>query len=236
MKNVRKIINISKHKSIVAIGLITVFVLASIASLTLNHNDASIFFVSADSFNQATIDLTLHPNETKVGNSQREQLYKDDSISSTVKTFDKRVYVLDQYFKDNDSPLYGTATYFVAACKLYNAPQDCMVVAAIARNETNLCKYNISAQMHNCWGWGGAGSNRVTFPDFKTAIFRVTEVLVKNYGIESMNDPTIMQGTFCGPQDECIGWGESIKILMNELENYSKSIGMGSLLELRTAS
>jgi hypothetical protein len=58
---------------------------------------------------------------------------------------DERAFILDEYFKANSSPLYGTGKYFVAACDQYGAPKDCITTVAIARAETDLCKYHNSA-------------------------------------------------------------------------------------------
>ena len=84
-------------------------------------------------------------------------------FSSGAGRIDMRAYVLDEYFKANQSPLYGTGKVFVAACDKYKAPRDCTIVAAIARAETNLCRYHTSADYFNCWGFGGGNADRQYF-------------------------------------------------------------------------
>lgn len=220
-------------KKYVQIATLLVALVGSLVILGIkSREDYNRYFVSADSFDTAAVRVDLAASEV-LSVQTTGKIYRDDALQSDLKTADKRVYVLDQYFLSRNSPLYGTAQYFVGACMKYDAPEDCTVAVAIASNETHLCTYHISAEQHNCWGWGGAGANRVKFPDFKTAIYRVTEVLVNNYGVDAMNDPSLMERKFCGPQEECRNWGEAIKIQMNQLEEFSKSIGMGSLYGLR---
>jgi hypothetical protein len=159
----------------------------------------------------------------------------DNRIKSNISLVDRRAYVFDQYFLANNSPLYGYGSYFVEKCEQYGAPKDCVTIVAIARNETDLCKYSISAEMHNCWGFGGGGVYRITFNSFEESIDRVSNVLMEGYGTRYIEDPSLMEGTFCGPQDECKNWGNSIKFFIRQIEEFSKSIGMGSLLELRNS-
>jgi hypothetical protein len=153
-------------------------------------------------------------------------------VSASPSLIDTRAYILDQYFKSQNSPLYGTGRYFVDACDNFGAPRSCLSVVAIAKHETNLCKYNISAQMFNCWGFGGSGSNRMQFNSFQESINRVTDVLVNQYGVEYMIDPRKMERTFCGPQDECIGWGTRVLKIMEDIDNYSAGLGLGRLSQL----
>lgn len=153
--------------------------------------------------------------------------------NSNIDVLDKRAYVFDQYFLANNSPLYGLGSYFVQKCDEYGSPKDCITIVAIARNESNLCKYSSSAEMHNCWGFGGGGSYRIKFNSFEESIDRVSRVLMQGYGAQYMIDPTLMEGTFCGPQDECKNWGRSIKFFMRQIEQFSISLGVGSLIELR---
>lgn len=147
---------------------------------------------------------------------------------------DKREYVLEAYFRQRNSPLVGTGKIFVEACDSFGAPVDCISVAAIARHETDLCNYFISAQMHNCLGWGGGGEYRMTFPDFRTMIFTAHDVLVNQYGNAYMDDPRKMETVFCGPQDECIGWGARVLRFMREIDDLGVSLGVGRLTDLRT--
>lgn len=155
-------------------------------------------------------------------------------VSTGASEIDLRAYVLDEYFRANNSPLYGTGKIFAAACDRYGAPRDCTTVAAIARAETDLCKYLDSASYFNCWGFGGGGIYRIRFSNWEESINLVTERLVNSYGIRYMIDPSLMEQTFCGSEPGCTGWGNRVKYFMYQISNYSKELGFtNSLFELR---
>jgi hypothetical protein len=152
---------------------------------------------------------------------------------SQFKGLDKRVYVLDEYFKSRQSPLYGYAKEFVEACDRFGAPKDCISTVAIARHETDLCNYYNSADYFNCMGWGGGGEHRRRFSSFAEHINIATDVLVNQYGPEYMDDPRLMENVFCGPQAECDGWGQRVLFFMREIDNFAVSLGVGRLTDLR---
>lgn len=176
-------------------------------------------------------DSNVQINNVELIQDTENKLYFDEEFyrSENINIIDKRVYVLEKYFESNKSPLVGHGAEFVAACDKYGAPKDCISLVAIAKHETNLCKYPGSADMFNCLGWGGGGSNRVKFNSYGQMIDRAMNVLVNQYGIARMEDPTLMEKVFCGPQDECIGWGNRVKIIMNNINNFSESLGVGKL-------
>lgn len=214
-----------KLKRILALIVLVVVVFSAI-KVTFTPNFDAIF---ADTPN----NQPFYAPSIENSDFERQRSYTDMDFTATVKDFDKRNYVLDQYFLRNDSPLYGTAKYFTQACNKYNAPRDCTVVAAIAMNETHLCKYKNSAQMFNCWGFGGPDIHRITFKSFEDGIDRVTDVLANQYGYEYMINPSLMDGTFCGSEPGCTNWGNGIKKFMNEINKLSLDLGMGDLYALR---
>ncbi len=131
-------------------------------------------------------------------------------------------YILDEYFKENNSPLYGYGQTFVDACKKYNAPEDCTLLPAIAKIETNLCTTDISAKQHNCWGFGGSGKNRILYKDFTTAIFDITNRLMQGYGKAFFEDPELGELFYCG--SHCNLWGDKVKAEQNKLKGQIKGI------------
>jgi hypothetical protein len=154
-----------------------------------------------------------------------------NTVSGGITYKDRRAYVLDLYFKSFNSPLYGKGQAFVDSCERYGAPNDCILVAAIAKNETMLCTYKFSAEMHNCWGFGGPDSYRMRFNSFEEGIDRVTDVLVNQYGLRYMIDPRLMEDTFCGTEDPlCANWGNQIISIRSQINNYAIELGVGSLL------
>ncbi len=156
------------------------------------------------------------------------------SIDSKIGFIDERAYVLDQYFKADKSPLFGYGHLFTEACDKYGAPKDCTTVAAIARAETDLCKYLNSAEYHNCWGFGGGGTDRIKFGSWEESIDLVTNRLVTTYGVKYMIDPSLMERTFCGTDAGCTGWGKRIKFYMQDISDYAKKVGLDhTLFDLR---
>lgn len=156
---------------------------------------------------------------------QQSQVLGDSSIKSSIQMLDVRAYIFDQYFLENKSPLYGTGNLFVAACDHYGAPYDCISVVAIARAETDLCKYHTSATYYNCWGFGGGGQHRIYFNSWEQSIYRVTDTLVNKYGLEYMINPSLMEKTFCGSEPGCTGWGNRVKYHMKIINEYPASLG-----------
>ncbi|HEX9804256.1 MAG TPA: hypothetical protein VGA67_01095, partial [Candidatus Dojkabacteria bacterium] len=151
---------------------------------------------------------------------------------SIVRT-DFRELVFDYYLSSEQSPLSGLGGVFVENCNLYNAPRDCTAVLAIARVETDLCKYGPSQEQFNCWGYGGAGENRYQFESYEEAIKFVTQKLVNAYGPRYMIDPNAMEYTYCGQRPSCGTWGDKVQSEMNKLNKLSVDLGYASLFSLR---
>ncbi|MCS7317381.1 MAG: hypothetical protein NZZ41_03550 [Candidatus Dojkabacteria bacterium] len=192
-----------------------------------------------DSFNRNTINLITDFENL---NSNYSFAYKNGldfveivpllfNINFVLKDF--RAYVLDEYFRINQSPLYGMGEYIVEICDRYNAPRDCMILPAIAWAETNLCKSPWSASIYNCWGFGGPGENRFRYNSFYESIERVYYSLVFLYGRYYILNPREMQSTFCGRGDECTYWANNVLFAQYQINNLSISLGFPSLYSLR---
>lgn len=139
--------------------------------------------------------------------------------------FDYRARVLDEYFKRNDSPLEGKGKNFIQACEKYGAPDDCTLLPAIGYIETRLCTLALSEQQNNCWGWGGAGENRVIFSDLETAIDEITKNLMEIpfYGTEFFEDPVSAQFFYCGAH--CDKWGTHVQNARLDINELSIELG-----------
>lgn len=118
-------------------------------------------------------------------------------------------YLFDLYLAQNRSPLYGYGDEFVKACKKYDTPEDCTLLLAIGKVETNLCRTDISARQYNCWGWGGSGSNRILFSSFPQAIDTITGRLKTGYGDRFFNNPSNGALSYCGAH--CTSWGRHVQ-------------------------
>ncbi len=227
--NLPKIKFLRPKKIILIKSIIIVFAILGFLSI-INRFENGIKNTIAYADQTYVFDQVLGIQTTSVFDPTTTVSESASNIQISLGNYDKRAYILDQYFKSYNSPLYGYGQIFVNACDKYGAPKDCTTVAAIARNETMLCTYHNSAQMHNCWGFGGGGVHRQSFDSFEQAIDKVTDVLVNQYGVVYMQDPSKMEKIFCGTQDECIGWGGKIKLFMNEINAYSIQLNQGPLL------
>ncbi len=158
------------------------------------------------------------------------QVLAEDTVNfgSKAQSKDARAYVLDEYFKYHNSPMYGTGNIIFDRCRFYEAPSDCLIVAAIADAETDLCKYHTSATYYNCWGFGGGGTNRIYFNSWEKSIDAVYRTLAWSelYGNDVMKDPRLMERTFCGWEPGCTGWGNRVIFFMDEIDQFAKDLGI----------
>lgn len=196
--------------------------------LNINNNIKETYIVNAE-----VIETSPSEYISLEGDTLKFKKVEYKIPQSTYKSLDKREFVLEKYFESRNAPLMGHARVFVESCDKYGAPIDCISTAAIARHETDLCNYYNSADYFNCMGWGGAGPYRQKFSSFEEHIDRATDVLVNQYGNQYMDDPRLMQWVFCGPQDECIGWGSRILFFMRQIDDFSEQLGVGRLTDLR---
>ncbi|KXK27273.1 MAG: hypothetical protein TR69_WS6001000147 [candidate division WS6 bacterium OLB20] len=141
---------------------------------------------------------------------------------------DYRAIVLDEFFRRNDSPLYGYGKVFVEKCDQYGAPFDCTTLPAIAWVETRLCGYSFSHDQRNCWGFGGSGPNRIWFDDYEDAIDLITDRLVNAYGPQYMTNPESMQHVYCGPH--CNSWGPGVQSMRYTISNLAVEMGYPPLI------
>jgi hypothetical protein len=143
--------------------------------------------------------------------------------------YDFRVKVFDTYFQRGKSPLEGYGKDFLKACEKYGAPEDCTLLPAIGYIETRNCTLAASDRQKNCWGWGGAGENRVVFPDYSTAIDHVTQKLmtIPFYKTEFFNDPVYAQYYYCG--QHCDKWGTYVQQARQDINNLSVELGYRKL-------
>lgn len=158
---------------------------------------------------------------------------KENNYNFRVSKTDFREIVFDYYLELNESPLSGLGSKFVESCEKYGAPNDCTTVLAIARIETDLCKYGPSQVQQNCWGFGGSGENRYYFSSYEDGIDLVTERLVFGYGNYYMINPNEMEMTYCGPRESCRTWGDKVQREMDNINNLSESLGYRSLYSMR---
>jgi hypothetical protein len=132
-------------------------------------------------------------------------------------------YIFDRYLASHNSPLTGQGDQFVIACKKYGAPSDCTLLLAIAKVETDLCKTDISAKQHNCWGFGGSGPNRILYDNFPQAIDEITRRLMSGYGATFFNNPRRGALSYCG--SHCTSWGGHVQSERERINYFAQSQG-----------
>lgn len=178
----------------------------------INFSSNDLEFSSIDS----TYDVSFSRKEVK-------------GVNTAVQARDYRALVLDEYFRQNGSPLEGLGDVFIEKCEKYDAPYDCTTLPAIAHVETGLCNYGPAQVQKNCWGFGGAGVNRIYFDSYEDAIDLITDRLVNSYGPEYMTDPVSMQYTYCGAH--CDKWGGHVQNQRIVINNLSVKMGFPKLFK-----
>ncbi len=134
-------------------------------------------------------------------------------------------HIFDEYFASQNSPLAGYGEDFVVACRKYGAPPDCTFLIGVAKVETDLCKTDISARQHNCWGFGGSGQNRILYDNFPQAIDEVTRRLMSGYGYRFFEQPSLAAVyIYCG--NECRSWLPGVVQERARLRAFASSRGV----------
>lgn len=182
--------------------------------------------VQADEYNFQIRQYEFFAANENTINQRQPSVKGLATVNST--SIDYRAVVLDEFFRRNDSPLYGYGKVFVEKCNQYNAPYDCTTLPAIAWVETRLCGYSFSHEQRNCWGFGGSNENRIYFKDYEEAIDLITNRLVNAYGPYYMVNPSSMQKVYCGPH--CESWGPGVQFMRYQISKLSEELGYPPLI------
>lgn len=191
----------------------------------------SIFIVGAFFILLPTLNQSYAQDSTKYSIKINKTFSQSQPEGKVIvnNDYDFRVKVFDTYFQRGKSPLEGYGKDFLKACEKYGAPEDCTLLPAIGYIETRNCTLAASDRQKNCWGWGGAGENRVVFPDYSTAIDHVTQKLmtIPFYKTEFFNDPVYAQYYYCG--QHCDKWGTYVQQARQDINNLSVELGYRKL-------
>ena len=119
-------------------------------------------------------------------------------------TNDIRVANLKFFFRKYNSVLYDHAETFV---KRADENQfDYRLLAAIAMQESNLCKY-IYENSHNCWGWGIYGNKVTRFESYDEAIDTISRGIKKYYIDKGLTTPEDIMRKYTPPSDGSWAYG-----------------------------
>jgi len=153
-------------------------------------------------------------------------------IRSDVGFADLRVLTLEDYFNSYESPLAEYSDDFIEASEKYNI-NNWQLLPAIAIAETNGCQTGESFEQKNCWGWGGAGKNRVEFRTFDQAIEVIASRMIKTYGNDRMNARDI-QSTYCGSWCMQNGWkwAKGVNFYVFRINDFGESYGLDRTNEI----
>lgn len=211
------------------LGSITLIGFSFYGQIAPYFNDFSLNTAFAG---QTKLDITPDINASVLGASTEATQDVPTGERKTL-TEDTRAYVFEEYFRQRSSPLQGQGQTFVDACEKYGMVRDCIGMVAVAQHETLLCNYYNSASYFNCWGFGGAGADRWRFTSFETSIDVTTQTTMRYYGNPFFTDFTNGDEYFCGPQDECIGWGQRVNWIADQIDVFAEQLGVGRLTTLR---
>ncbi|MBN1916024.1 hypothetical protein JW796_03485 [Candidatus Dojkabacteria bacterium] len=203
----------------VSVSLLSYSFIGGVEVSNINLN--TVVFASSENENVDPLVLGAFVEEIPVSKAP-------STFSSQIYNSNYRAYVFDKYFEKNNSPLQGYGKNFVEACIRYGAPDDCLLMVAIAKAETNLCKTDISDLQKNCWGFGGAGSNRIVWPSYEVSIDEVTRRVMEGYGTRFFNDANNGKLYYCGRH--CTKWGNVVNSYKYEINEFGISLGFPSML------
>ena len=134
-------------------------------------------------------------------------------ISYNVISADARSLILHEYLQTLDSPLQGHVSDILTAADTYNL--DFRLIVAIARQESNLCKY-IPEGGHNCWGWGIHQRGTLGFDDYTQAIWTVSKGLREDYLDDGLTTPEQIMARYTPSSPGT--WAAAVSQFMGEME------------------
>ncbi len=139
----------------------------------------------------------------------------DTSPATSIKLIssDARGDIVKYYLEKYDSPLIPYAYYIVNVADENNI--DFRLLTAIARQESNLCKY-VPENTYNCWGWGIHSQGTLAFSSFEDGIKTVTEGLKKDYINKGYTTPDEIMKKYTPLSDG--SWANAVNIFINEME------------------
>jgi len=216
--------------------LSAVILICAILTGTFAIKEIVYYFTPKDAVigNENSQDVQIYANldnikETPVDSLSRVLGAEINTITpnDSIQYYSYQGYVLDRYFASYNSPLTGYGEEFIKACIRYSTPTDCSLLPAIGKVETALCKTDISAKQHNCWGFGGAGPNRIVYQSFPEAIDKVTRAIKVGYGDIFFKDPNIGMSAYCG--QHCTDWGNNVRAEQLRINQFFIQNGYPSL-------
>jgi len=186
----------------------------------------SIFFffittpliISISLFTLIALDKNNNETNVIVQNSAYTKIFAalpDTSPTTSIKLIssDARGDIVKNYLEKYDSPLIPYAYYIVNVSDENNI--DFRLLTAIARQESNLCKY-IPENTYNCWGWGIHSQGTLAFASYEEGIKTVTKGLKNDYYDKGFNTPEDIMKKYTPLSNG--SWAEAVNQFMYEME------------------
>ncbi len=135
------------------------------------------------------------------------------SISMNIETDDARPIIIEQYLKNQHSPMLPYASFIFQMSQKYNL--DYRLIVAIAQCESNLCK-RAPENSYNCWGFENGSTH---FLSWEQAIEQVAKTLKEGYYDQGLTTPEQIMPKYAPPSVEKGGpWAKCVSQFMGELE------------------
>lgn len=135
------------------------------------------------------------------------------SESFTLATADARVPIIHSYLSKYGSPLAPHAEKIVTEAD--KAGIDFRLLTAIARQESNLCKY-APEDTYNCWGWGIHKRGTLGFESFDEAIEVVSLGLKQKYIAEGLVTPEEIMSKYTPSSNG--SWAQGVQAFLDDLQ------------------
>lgn len=138
----------------------------------------------------------------------------DLDTTVSVDPSDARPELIRLYLEFYRSPLAYLSHYIVQVSDNYGL--DYRLLAAIAQQESNLCK-TIPEDSYNCWGWGIHSKGILKFATFEEAIETVAKGLKEEYLDKGYRNPEEIMSKYT-PMSQG-SWAFGVSHFMEEMEN-----------------
>ena len=128
---------------------------------------------------------------------------------------DSRVKTLNNFLKQNDSPLAPYADEFIKMADKYNL--DWKLVAAISGVESTFGNA-IPSYSYNAWGWGIYGDNVIRFKSWNEGIDTISQGLRERYMDQWGGEDIYQIGAMYASSS---AWPAHVEYYMNKIQEFA---------------
>lgn len=186
------------------------FVLLAFFTLTPLTITLAVLFLSYHSHKSTVLGIATGPSHSPF---MYAALPMGDTVFAASATMsDKRPMSLTAFLSEYQSPLTPYAGLMVTKADQYGI--DYRLLAAVAMQETTLCKKTLQQAPYNCWGFGIWGKHVTGFGSYAEAIDTISRYFgtKKEKGIDTLD----AIGKIYNPGN-VNNWKENVALVMNQL-------------------